>query len=115
MDKVSTPFLDSSVEHVCPNRAFDETFSDSDLHIHDKRVARLLVLLQQLNESVERLEALSEPELRETVSSAIRVCGFRDPIEAREVIAPVLDAIEMQDPFSEMTALAGQGMGLSDT
>ncbi|MGA8617375.1 MAG: LuxR C-terminal-related transcriptional regulator [Candidatus Sulfotelmatobacter sp.] len=40
---------------------------------------------------------MPEPELSEIVSSAIRVCGFRDPIEAREVIATVLDAIEMQD------------------
>ncbi|MGA8617376.1 MAG: hypothetical protein WB660_02500 [Candidatus Sulfotelmatobacter sp.] len=59
MDKVSTPFLDSSVEHMCPNRAFDETFSDSDLHIHDKRVARLLVLLQQLNESAGRTGSIA--------------------------------------------------------
>ncbi len=40
-------------------------------------------LLQQLNESAEGLEALPEPELSEIVSSAIRVCGFIDPIEVR--------------------------------
>ena len=115
MDEVSTPFLDSSVEHMCPNRAFDETLSDSDLDIHDKRVARLLVLLRQLDESAGGLEALPEPELSEIVSSAIRVCGFVDPIEARDAIAIVLDAIEMQDPFLERAASEVKGIGLSDT
>src|ERR1017187_1307767 len=99
MDKANTLFLHSSVEHTCPNRAFDETLSDSDLDIHDKRVARLLVLLRQLDESAEGLEALPEPELSEIVSSAIRVCGFVDPIEARDGIAIVLDAIEMTEPI----------------
>lgn len=114
MDKVNGLFLHSTVEHICPNHAFDETFSDSDLHSQHKRVARLLVLLQQLDESAEGLEALPEPELSEIVSSAIRLCGFVDPIEARDVIATVLDAIEMQDPSPERVASAGQGMGLSD-
>jgi hypothetical protein len=114
MDKVNTLFLHSSVEHMCPNRAFDETFSDSDLDIHDKRVARLLVLLRQLEESTEGLEALPEPELSEIVSSAIRVCGFVDPIEARDVIAIVLDAIEMEDPMAVKAASEGPGIALSD-
>ena len=76
MDKVDALFLHSSVEHMCPNRVFGKTCSDSDLQIHDKRVARLLVLLQKLDESAEGLEALPEPELGEIVCSAIRVCGL---------------------------------------
>jgi hypothetical protein len=68
---------------------------------HDRRVAQLLVLLQQLDESAEGLEALPKPELSEIVSSAIRVCGFVDPIEARDVIATVLEALEIQDPIPE--------------
>ena len=114
MDKVNALFLHSSVEHLCPNRVFGETCSDSDLQILDKRVALLLVLLQQLDESAEGLEALPEPELREIVCSAIRVCGFVDPIEARDVIAIVLDAIEMQNPFPERAASEGPGIALSD-
>jgi hypothetical protein len=114
MDKVNTLFLHSSVEHMCPNPAFDETLSDSDLDIHDKRVARLLVLLRQLDESAEGLEALPEPELSEIVSSALRVCGFGDPIEARDVIAIVLDAIEMPDPIPEEAPAEGPGIALSD-
>jgi hypothetical protein len=59
-------------------------------------VDQLLVLLEQLDESAEGLEELPKPELNEIVSSAIRVCGFVDPIEARDVIAIVLDAIEIR-------------------
>ena len=96
MDKVDALFLHSSVEHMWPNRVFGKTCSDSDLQIHDKRVTQLLVLLQQLDESAEGLEELPKLELSEIVSSAIRMCGFVDPIEAREVIAVVLDAIEIR-------------------
>jgi len=35
------------------------------------------------------------------VSSASRRCGFVDPIEARDAIAAVLDAIEAQNPMPE--------------
>jgi hypothetical protein len=59
-------------------------------------VARLLVLLQQLDESAEGLKELPKLELSEIVVSAIRMCGFVDPIEARQVIAIVLDAIEIR-------------------
>ena len=114
MDKVNTLFLPCSVEQMCPNRAFDQTFSESGLHRQDKRVAQLLVLLQQLDESAEGLEALPEPELSEIVSSAIRVCGFVDPIETQDVMAIVLDAIEMQAPIQEEAASEEPGIALSD-
>jgi hypothetical protein len=97
MDKVNRLFLYSSYDHMCSNRAFDKTCSDPDLHIQDKRVARLLELLQQLNEAAEGLRSLPKNELSEIVSSAVGVCGFVDPIEARDVIAAVLDKIEKQD------------------
>jgi len=114
MDKVDALFLHSSVEHMSLNRVFGKTCSDSDLQIHDTRVARLLVLLQQLNESAEGLETLPEPELTEIVHSAIRLCGFVNPIETQNAIAAVLDAIEMQDRFTKRTPAAGRGMGLCD-
>jgi hypothetical protein len=104
MDKVNALFLHSSIEHSCSNGMFGKTCSASDLQIHDERVARLLVLLQQLDESSEGLESLPESELVEIVCSAIRMCGFVDQIEARDVIAIVLDAIEMQDPIREEAA-----------
>ena len=113
MDKENTLFLHFSVEHMCPHRAFGETFSESGLQRQDKRVAQLLVLLQQLGDAVEGLEALPEPELTEIVTSAIRVCGFVDPIEVRDLIAIVLEAIEMPDPIPEAAAEA-PGIALSD-
>lgn len=114
MDKVNALFLDPSVEHMGPNHAFCKTCSDSDMQIQDQRVAQLLVLLRLLDESVEGLERLPEPELSEIISSAIRVCGFVDPIEARDVIAIVLHAIEIQDPIPERAASEGMGLGPSD-
>jgi hypothetical protein len=101
MDKGNRLFLHSSVEHMSPNNAFGKTFSNSDLDIQDKRVAQLLVLLHQLDESAGGLGALPEPELREVVSSAVRLCGFLNPIEARDVVATVLERFEMQDPIQE--------------
>jgi len=114
MDKVDALFLHSSVEHMSLNRVFGKTCSDSDLQIHDTRVARLLVLLLQLDESAEGLGALPEPELGEIVCSVIRVCGFVDPIEARDVIAIVLDAIAMQDLIPEGAASELLGIAPSD-
>jgi len=115
MDKVNALLLHSSVEHMCPNRVSGKTCSDSDSQNHDKRVAQLLVLLQQLVESAEGLEALPEPELSEIVSSAIRMSGFVDPIEARDVTAIVLNAIEMQGLIPQEAASEGQGITLSDS
>jgi hypothetical protein len=112
MDKLDAVLLYFAVEDICASQAYD--MACADLHVDDKRVARLLVLLKQINESSAELEALREPERSAIVSSAIRVCGFVDPIEARDVIAIVLDAIEMQDPIAEDATSQGQGMALSD-
>ena len=114
MDKVNPLFRLSAVEYMCGNGVFGQTYSDSDAHIRDERVARLLVLLQRVDDFVEELEEWPEPELAEIVSCAIQVSGFVDPVEVRDVIATVLDAIEMRDRIPKQTASAGQGMALSD-
>jgi len=101
MDKGNRLFLHPSVEHMSPNNVFDKTFSNSDSDIQDKRVAQLLVVLHQLDESAAGLGTLPEPELLEVVSSAVRLCGFLNPIEAGDVIATVLEALEMRDPIRE--------------
>jgi hypothetical protein len=101
MDKANKFILDAPAVHTWSSSAFSTACSDPDLHIQDQRVSQLLVLLQQIDESAGGLEALPKRELSEIVSSAIRVCGFVDPIEARDVIATVLDAIGVQDPNSE--------------
>jgi len=101
MDKGNRLFLHPSVEHMSPNNVFGKTSSNSDSDIQDKRVAQLLVVLHQLDESAGGLGALPEPELLEVVSSAVRLCGFLNPIEAGDVIATVLEALEMRDPIRE--------------
>jgi hypothetical protein len=104
MDKGNRLFLHSSVEHMSRKNVFAKTFSNSDSDIQDKRVAQLLVLLQQLDESAGGLGAFPEPELREVVSSAVRLCGFLNPIEVRDVIATVLEALEMRsNPGASVT------------
>ena len=104
MDKGNRLFLHSSVEHTSPNNGFAKTFSNSDADIQDKRVAQLLVLLQQLDESAGGLGTFPEPELREVISSAVRLCGFLNPIEVREVIATVLEALELRsNPGASVT------------
>jgi hypothetical protein len=60
-------------------------------------VAQLLLLLQLLHRDVGGLAELPRPELSEIISSAVGVCGFINPIEAQDVIAVVLNAIETED------------------
>jgi hypothetical protein len=112
MDKLNEVFLHSCVQHIWANQPFENACAD--LHVNDKRVARLVVVLKQLHESAEGLEALPEPEGSEIVSSAIRLSGFVDPVEARYVIAIVLDAIEMKSPIPEEGASEGLGIALCD-
>jgi hypothetical protein len=59
----------------------------------------LLLLLLQLDEFTRELEPLSEPEVSELVSAAIRVSGFVEPVEAQQVIAAVLEALETPGPL----------------
>lgn len=101
MYKENTLFLHSSVEDMYPNNVFGQTFSDSDWDVQDKRVAQLLVLLRQLHESAGGLRALPKPELSEVVSSAVRLSGFVNRIEARDVIDTVLAALDKEDPIPE--------------
>jgi hypothetical protein len=101
MDKINELFLDPATEYVWLNPEFNKTSSDSKVHIADKRVARLLLVLHELDESVGGLEELPKTELVELVSGAILACGFVDPLEARYAIAAVLEAIEMRDPMPE--------------
>jgi hypothetical protein len=102
---VDEEFLCFFTESV-PDTAFGKAVSDSgiyvkDVQIEDQRVARFLVLLQRLDQSVGGLRTLPTPELHEIVMSAIRLSGFEDPVEARSLIATVFDAIEMKDPIPE--------------
>ena len=101
MDNTNKLFLYPPAEHGWANPEFSKPCSDLKVRIADKRVARLLLVLHELDESVAGLEALPKAELSALVSSAILACGFVDPIEARYAIATVLETIEMQDSMPE--------------
>jgi hypothetical protein len=98
MDKVNKIFFLSSVEQMYP---LAKPNSDPILHVKDGRVARLLVLLQQLQESAGGLGVFPKPDVSEIVCCAARLSGFTNTIEVREVITTVLEAIEMQDANQE--------------
>lgn len=101
MNKVGKPFLLYFPEQICPNAALSRTYSDSSLYLKDQRVAQLLLLLQLLHRNVGGLTELPRPELSEIISSAVGVCGFINPSEAQDVIAIVLNAIEMEDQIAD--------------
>jgi len=101
MDKVNRLFLDPSTERMWPTPEVNKSFADLKVRITDERVARLLLLLYELDESVAGLEELPNTELSELISSAILSCGFVDPIEERYALAAVLEAIEVHDSLPE--------------
>ena len=98
-DKGKGPLMHSSQEHMSSGNRFGKMLSDSYLDIQDKRVTRLFSLLHQLDESAGGLGALPADELGEVLSSAVRLSGFSNPIEARNVIATVLEELKMQNPI----------------
>ena len=101
MDKINKLFLDPSTERMWPTPDVNKAFADLKVRITDERVARLLLLLYELDESMAGLEELPKSELSELISSAILACGFVDPIEERYAIAAVLEAIEVHDSMPE--------------
>jgi hypothetical protein len=105
MNKANEVLLPSREEDIGSNPMFGGTVSDADLNIN-QRMARLLVLLTQIDEYAGGLDTVPVPELSEMVSSALGLCGFVDPVETRQVIATVLDAIERGGPISA-NALSG--------
>ncbi|MHB8216364.1 MAG: hypothetical protein ACYDDS_09820 [Candidatus Sulfotelmatobacter sp.] len=94
----------------CPGRALGKTCFDSDQQPYDMRLPLLLVLLEQLDEHVHRLEGLPEFELSEIVSAAVRVCGFVEPMEALQAISTVLQELEMRDPVPGRTQFRAEDM-----
>jgi hypothetical protein len=101
MNKANEPF---SVDHVASmGLATDiqQTNSHLKIRIADKRVVRLLLVLQELDESVLGLEHLQMPELAELVDAAIQGCGFVDPVEAWYAVAAVLRVIEAPNSMLE--------------
>lgn len=101
MDKTYKMFLPISGEPMSPSRAFYNARFNPDTEMQDKRVGQLLVLLQQLEDATHGLGTLPKAELTEIISSAIGLCGFADPTETQDMMAIVLDAIEMSGPVQK--------------
>lgn len=98
MNKTGEPFLDFASGPMRPNTELNK---NSRVRIEDKRVAQLLIVLHELDESLGALEYLPKAELSELVASAIFACGFADPTEAGYAIAAVLETISAHDVMAE--------------
>lgn len=109
MDKAHMLFLHSSIEKANPDCAYGKTVSNFDFLANDKRVPHFLLVLRQLDESLNGLEGVPEPEISEIVSTALRVCGFAEPVEALQVIGIILEALEMQNPIPEKPPILTYG------
>jgi hypothetical protein len=105
MEKTNTPFRDFSAHDARPGHTFAKACSEAALYLKDRKVAQLLLLLRQLNETTGGLVTLPKAELREVVSSAVGVCGFVNPLEVQEVIAAVLEAFEEVEPYPILLGL----------
>ena len=93
MDEVQQ-FCDAAGMRRRLNQELRSAVTDTSAGVTDSRVARLLLVLSEIDESVAGFENLPECELSGLVSSAIQACGFTDPVEVRSVVATVLQAIE---------------------
>jgi hypothetical protein len=89
----------TQIQDVFPHRILPAPYSS--VHLADERVARLLLVLHDIDQSLAGLEKLPLPELTELASGAILACGFVDGTETRYAIAAVLEAIEGCGPMPE--------------
>jgi hypothetical protein len=101
MEKMSKLFSDPHAPSSWPMAVCEEANSHLRICIPDKRISRLLLVLQELDKSVAGLEELQQAELSELVLAAIEGCGFTDPVEASDAIAAVLDVIEKHNSGTE--------------
>jgi hypothetical protein len=104
MNKVDQVSVQSCSEHAGPSPAYCKDSYDPELNINQK-VSRFLTLLQQLGELAGGVDTLPRDELGQIVVSALEVCGFVDPIEVREVVEAVLEALEEPEPIPEVARL----------
>jgi hypothetical protein len=104
MGKVDETFLFAKKMHKASG--LDKIVSDGGWRIKDvsldQRVTHLLVLMRQSDESAGGLGTLPMSELSEIVCGAIELCGFADPVEARDVIRTVLQTIEWSHQVPRM-------------
>lgn len=91
-------FVDPLIRHFLRPPTPSSSSSEWRVFIADKRVARLLLILHEIDQAVAGIEGMPQNELIELVSAAIRACGFVNDCEARYAIASVLEAIERCGP-----------------
>jgi hypothetical protein len=111
MSKTNSPFPSYyPVDDMC-QRPFGKNGFNLDFGFSDKRLSRLLVLLQQVDQYIHGLHALPEFELNEIVSGALNISGFVDPAEGMAAIAHVLCALETRDAIPvRVTFRANSGL-----
>lgn len=74
---------------------------NSRIHTTDKRVARLLLVLHQVDEILGDLQEIPKAELGDLVANAIKACGFEGPIEVRCAISAILEMIDVRRSIPE--------------
>jgi hypothetical protein len=76
------------------DRGLSRTSADRSASTHEIRVASLLPVLSEIDETARGFGNLTGTELSGLVLTAITACGFTDPAEVRLVVENVLQAWE---------------------
>jgi hypothetical protein len=97
MEKISPSILDCAAAS-CESRLEEHPTPEPDIQIDDQRVAKLLLVLSDLDEFFGGVEGLEQAQLRDLIWNALPACGFVDSTEAHYAIAAVLRIIEGPDP-----------------
>jgi hypothetical protein len=80
-----------------PSRGLETALPQGGTAITHTQVARLLLILSEIDQCIAGFKNLPQEELSAVVLSAIAACGFTDPYEVRLVVATVLQAIEANE------------------
>ncbi len=88
---------------MCPHRNCAPTWSELNLYLKDERMARLLLLLRQLHDSTGSFWVFPNSELRDVIACAVGLCGFYNPVEARDVVSAIVEAIGPEDPIPRIS------------
>ena len=103
MGKIDQLILHSCDGLTCRHHNCAPTWSELNLYLKDKRMAKLLLLLRQLHESAGGFWEFPHSEVREVVACAVELCGFGNAVEARDVISAILEAIGPEDPLPRIS------------
>ncbi len=88
---------ESAVISFLPICQLQADLLEERIRINDERVARLLVVLHEIDVGMRTVKVFSEHELGQIVADAILACGFNTFEEARAAMGPLLDSIELPE------------------